>query len=109
MIKYSGKTNTIAKVYREGEEPYIAIINLEDYTLTDGKYYNSTKQLYIDTIITTGKEVEDKEITSFYYVNLVITKITKGFNTIWELISSCFGSGTWREGASWSETETWKD
>ena len=35
------------------------------------------------------------EIKAIKYVNLTIKKVARGATTIWEIIKSCFGSGTW--------------
>lgn len=40
---------------------------------------------------------------------LVITAVYRGKEQIWNLIKSCFGSGTWVDSSSWIDTEIWKN
>ena len=49
------------------------------------------------------------DIKAIDYVNLVINKVAKGTITLWELIKSCFGSGTWKSDSLWVDTELWKN
>ena len=49
------------------------------------------------------------KMIAFYYMKLAITKIAYGAVTIWEKITSCFGSGTWNKDKSWVSSEIWKN
>ena len=49
------------------------------------------------------------EIKAINYVSLVIKKVAKGATTIWEIIKSCFGSGTWQSNSLWVNNELWKN
>ena len=38
---------------------------------------------------------ELKIASAIFYMNLAINKIAVGAKTIWDIITSCFGSGQW--------------
>ena len=113
MIKYTGQSTCLARVYKEGESSYVDIVNPSDFIATekDGQQvqYNPNKKLYLDSYISISEMLNDVTITACYYVDRAITKIMKGPKVIWELITSCFGTGFWKENANWVESETWKE
>lgn len=109
MIKINKKTTT-ALVSKSSDlnNPFIKEINLLNFSLVNGKQYDSINKVYLVKILY-QPTISQVLIDSIHYVNLGITKVIKGTKIIWELISSCFGSGFWKEDANWSETETWKE
>lgn len=52
---------------------------------------------------------QSKVASAIYFMNLAITKVAYATITIWEIISSCFGTGTWRKANNWSSTDIWKN
>ncbi|MCM1219917.1 MAG: hypothetical protein NC548_36050 [Lachnospiraceae bacterium] len=43
------------------------------------------------------------------WVAVLYRGVKNGAEKIWEAISSCFGSGWWREEDSWSDEDSWVD
>lgn len=134
-----GFTSEIADLYYDETSDTIWILNSNDSTihicsdsfaqiqtikLDIDPYYNP-EALVVDTqnkIIWVGCDtanqtnlykirytVESTEIKSVYFMRHALEKVMKGAKIIWTKISSCFGSGFWRESTKWSEQEYWKD
>lgn len=40
---------------------------------------------------------------------ITISAMYYGYEKVWSLIRSCFGSGTWVKESSWSNSENWKN
>lgn len=58
---------------------------------------------------TENSHIQHYKIIGLYYLSLIINKVAYGYKTVWELISSCFGSGIWHEDSNWIESEIWKN
>lgn len=52
---------------------------------------------------------QSKIIIAVSFMRIPITKIAIGSQAIWEIISSCFGSGVWRSDRPWKSVEKWKN
>lgn len=49
------------------------------------------------------------DITLIYHETLPISYLYKGTLLLWEAVSSCFGSGYWRNDLPWSNEDAWKN
>ena len=54
-----------------------------------------------------GVEVAGKVVAKS--VESLYCGIEKNAKLIWEAVSSCFGSGLWRELLPWKDSDAWKD
>lgn len=52
---------------------------------------------------------QNKLITSVFFMKLALSKVAYGARIIWEVISSCFGSGIWRNANAWKDGDLWKN
>lgn len=50
-----------------------------------------------------------KLINAVFYMRLAISRLAYGAKIVWEVISSCFGSGTWKDANNWRDNENWKN
>lgn len=53
--------------------------------------------------------VSDKLINAVFFMRLAISKVAAGSQIIWEIVMSCFGSGTWKNNNLWRDNENWKN
>lgn len=61
--------------------------------------------------------VEDKEVGQLWVaveeaggiVVKAVQSLYVGAILVWEAVSSCFGSGYWREMLPWKDNDAWKD
>ena len=56
-------------------------------------------------MLTKGKTV----IGMLHKGSVPLEALYKGGKKIWEAVSSCFGSGVWREDKPWKDTDAWKE
>lgn len=63
----------------------------------------------IRTRINSTDVVRTARVSAIYFMDLAIKKLQYGKNVLWEIVSSCFGSGIWIEAYNWSETDNWKE
>lgn len=113
MIKFSGKTSRIVRVSRnsDGTDSFVTIIDpsVVFTTQQSGFPYSEVLGLYKIRDIVSAKDVEDKEVSALYYMKLSISKVINKTKIIWEIITSCFGTGIWRDEYKWVNTEQWKN
>lgn len=50
-----------------------------------------------------------KTVSAIYFLRIPITKIVLASQTLWDIITSCFGSGIWYEDRAWIDTDLWKN
>lgn len=53
--------------------------------------------------------IGNKELAGAGIGKRSLAMIAKGGRVIWEAVSSCFGSGTWRGDRPWKGTDSWKN
>ena len=52
--------------------------------------------------------LNNKEIGSVEIGRKAVSKIMQGTHIIWQMVKSCFGSGTWKSENKWLNNDTWK-
>lgn len=48
-----------------------------------------------------------KDITAVHVGKRALSAVYAGVRLVWTAISSCFGSGFWRNDTPWSQTDGW--
>lgn len=49
------------------------------------------------------------ELSARYYGTKAVTYVYKGAKLVWQLVSSCFGAGYWRNDYPWKNTDCWRN
>ena len=50
-----------------------------------------------------------QKITRIFYHKIPISYLYRGAVLVWEAVSSCFGSGYWRNDLPWKNDDVWKN
>lgn len=51
----------------------------------------------------------NKTITQIFHGTKAIRAVYQGTKLVWEAVSSCFGSGVWKNDKPWKNQDAWRN